>query len=73
VAAIKHPDLANAIDRMYEAAAFPKRWLDALGGGAARFKACLTQVPAPSASMEASLRLSGSFSHRSGLFKLKEI
>jgi hypothetical protein len=24
VAAVKHPDLANAIDRMYEAAAFPE-------------------------------------------------
>jgi DNA-binding CsgD family transcriptional regulator len=31
VAAIKHPDLANAIDRMYEAAAYPDLWPEALG------------------------------------------
>jgi DNA-binding CsgD family transcriptional regulator len=31
VAAIKHPDLANAIDRMYEAAAYPELWPEALG------------------------------------------
>jgi DNA-binding CsgD family transcriptional regulator len=31
VAAIKHPDLAKAIDRMYEAAAFPELWPEALG------------------------------------------
>jgi hypothetical protein len=30
VAAIKHPDLANAIDRMYEAAAYPDLWPEAL-------------------------------------------
>jgi DNA-binding CsgD family transcriptional regulator len=30
VAAIKHPDLANAIDRMYEAAAYPELWPQAL-------------------------------------------
>jgi hypothetical protein len=31
VAAIKHPDLAHAIDRMYEAAAYPELWPEALG------------------------------------------
>ncbi len=31
VAAIKHPDLAKAIDCMYEAAAFPELWPEALG------------------------------------------
>jgi DNA-binding CsgD family transcriptional regulator len=31
VAAIKHPDLAHAIDRMYEAAAYPELWPTALG------------------------------------------
>jgi hypothetical protein len=31
VAAIKHPDLAHAIDRMYEAAAYPELWPKALG------------------------------------------
>jgi hypothetical protein len=31
VVAIKHPDLANAIDRMYEAAACPELWPKALG------------------------------------------
>jgi DNA-binding CsgD family transcriptional regulator len=31
VAAIKHPDLAKAIDRMYEAAAYPELWPEALG------------------------------------------
>jgi DNA-binding CsgD family transcriptional regulator len=31
VAAIKHPDLAHAIDRMYEAAAYPGLWPKALG------------------------------------------
>jgi hypothetical protein len=30
VAAIKHPDLADAIDRMYEAAAYPDLWPEAL-------------------------------------------
>ena len=30
MAAIKHPDLAKAIDRMYEAAAFPELWPEAL-------------------------------------------
>ena len=28
---IKHPDLANAINRMYEAAAYPELWPEALG------------------------------------------
>jgi DNA-binding CsgD family transcriptional regulator len=31
VPGIKHPDLANAIDRMYEAAAYPELWPEALG------------------------------------------
>jgi hypothetical protein len=31
VAAIKPSDLAHAIDRMYEAAAYPELWPDALG------------------------------------------
>jgi DNA-binding CsgD family transcriptional regulator len=31
VAAITHPDLGSAIDRMYEAAAYPELWPDALG------------------------------------------
>jgi hypothetical protein len=31
VAAIKHPDLPHAIDRMYEAAAYPELWPEALG------------------------------------------
>jgi hypothetical protein len=31
VVAIKHPDLAHAIDRMYEAAAYPELWPEALG------------------------------------------
>jgi hypothetical protein len=30
VAAIKHPDLADAIDRLYEAAAYPELWPEAL-------------------------------------------
>ena len=31
MAHVKHPDLANAIDRMYEAAAYPELWPEALG------------------------------------------